>query len=81
MIQVNEAAPETNSDQMPFSAEEWAQTPQAVQGFVLALVGRVQALEAELALLREQVNRHSGNSSQPPSSDASQLIKSKNALI
>lgn len=75
MIQVNEAAPETNSDQMPFSAEEWAQTPQAVQGFVLALVGRVQALEAELALLREQVNRHSGNSSQPPSSDGPQVAK------
>ena len=75
MTQVNEVAQETNSDQMPFSAEEWAQTPQAVQGFVLSLVGRVQALEAELALLREQVNRHSGNSSQPPSSDGPQVAK------
>jgi transposase len=29
----------------------------------------VQALEAEVAVLREQLNRNSGNSSQPPSSD------------
>ncbi len=56
-------------EQMPFSEEEWAQTPPAVQEFVLALVIGVQELEAELATLREQVNRNSRNSSQPPSSD------------
>lgn len=54
---------------MPFSAEEWAQTLPAVQEFVLSLLIRVQALEAEVAALREQLNRNSGNSSQPPSSD------------
>lgn len=54
---------------MPFSAEEWAQTPPAVQEFVLSLLVRVQALEQEGAALREQLNRNSGNSSQPPSSD------------
>jgi len=54
---------------MPFSAEEWAQTPPAVQEFVLSLLVRVQALEAEVAALREQLNRNSGNSSQPPASD------------
>lgn len=50
---------------MPFSVEEWAQTRPAIQEFVLSLLVRVQALEAEVAVLREQLNRDSGNSSQP----------------
>jgi transposase len=54
---------------MPFSAEEWSQTPPAVQEFVLLLLVQVQVLEEEVAALREQLNRNSGNSSQPPSSD------------
>ncbi len=81
MAEPNEAAQETKIEQtsassvepMPFSAAEWAQTPQAVQEFVLTLVARVQALEAEVAELREQVNRNSHNSSQPPSSDGPQV--------
>jgi len=60
---------ETQAEQMPFSEEEWAQTPPAVQEFVLALIARVQALETVIANLREQVNRNSRNSSKPPSSD------------
>lgn len=62
-------AQETQPQQVPFSEEEWAQTPPAVQEFGLALVARVQALEAELSTLRERVNRNSHNSSKPPSSD------------
>lgn len=54
---------------MPFSAEEWQQTPPAVQEFVLSLLARVEVLEAEVGELREQLNRNSSNSSQPPSSD------------
>lgn len=54
---------------MPFSAEEWAQTPPAVQEFVVSLLVRVEALETEVAAVREQLNRNSDNSSQPPSSD------------
>ncbi len=54
---------------MPFSVKEWNQTPPAVQEFVLSLVTRLEALEAEVAELREQLNRNSSNSSQPPSSD------------
>jgi transposase len=73
MAEANEAARETELEQMPFSVEEWAQTPQAVQEFVLTLVARVQALEAEVADLREQVNRNSHNSSQPPSGDGPQV--------
>jgi transposase len=59
---------------MPFSAEEWAQTPPAVQQFVLNLLVRVQTLEAEVAGLREQLHRNSGNSSQPPSSDGPKKV-------
>lgn len=69
MIQSSEASQETILEQMPFTAEEWAQTPTAVQEFVLSLIARVQVLEAEVAVLREQLNRNSRNSSRPPSSD------------
>ena len=65
----DEMSPEMNIDQMPFSGEEWSQTPPSVQEFILFLVSQVQALEAEVTSLREQVNRNSHNSSQPPSSD------------
>jgi transposase len=66
---------ETVLEQMPFSTEEWAQTPLAVQEFVLSLVVRVQTLEAEVAALREQLNRNSRNSSQPPSNDGPEVPK------
>ncbi len=69
MVQPSSETQETNSEQMPFSAEEWVQTPVAVQEFVLSVIVRLQALEIEAADLREQLNRNSGNSSQPPSSD------------
>lgn len=69
MTQPNALPQAINLAQLPFSAEEWGQTPPAVQEFVLSLLVRVHALEAEVAALREQLNRNSGNSSQPPSSD------------
>jgi transposase len=55
--------------QEAFSQREWAQTPPAVQEFILTLIARVQELETEVAELGERVNRNSHNSSQPPSSD------------
>jgi transposase len=73
MARSSEATQETDLEQMPFSVEEWAQTPPAVQEFVLSLIVRVQTLEAEVAALREQLNRNSRNSSQPPSSDGSEV--------
>jgi transposase len=60
---------QTQPEQTFFSEQEWAQTPPSVQEFVLTLIVRVQELEAELATLRERVNRNSRNSSQPPSTD------------
>ena len=73
MTQSNETIQKASHQRMPFSDEEWAQTPKAVQAFVLSLLARIQAMEAELADLREQVNRNSRNSSQPPSSDGPQV--------
>jgi transposase len=69
MTQPSQPTESTNRKEMPFSAEEWYQTPPAVQEFVLSLLARVEALEAEVVELREQLNRNSSNSSQPPSSD------------
>lgn len=69
MVQPSSESQETNSEQMPFTAEEWAQTPVAVQEFVLSMIVRLQALETEVADLQEQLNRNSRNCSQPPSHD------------
>jgi len=60
---------ETSLGQIAISGEDWAQTPAAVQELVLSLIAHVQALQAEIAKFREEVNRNSRNSSQPPSSD------------
>jgi len=73
MTPSSQATQATISAQIPFSAEEWAQTPKAVQEFVLSLVAQVQGLEAEIATLREQVDCNSRNSSQPPSRDGPQM--------
>ena len=69
MTQSDTTTDETSLEQVAVSVEEWARTPAAVQELVLSLVARVQALEAEIAKLREQVHRNSRNSSKPPSSD------------
>lgn len=69
MTQPSSNPQETNLAQLPFSAEEWEQTPAAIQEFVVSLLVRIQTLEAEVAGQSEQLKRNSGNSSQPPSSD------------
>ena len=74
MPPLSESFQETLSEQMPFSDEEWAQTPKAVQEFVLSLIVRMQALEAQVAALREQLDRNSRNSSKPPSSDGPEVL-------
>jgi hypothetical protein len=64
MTQSNEVTQEMLLNQIPFSAVEWEQTPKAVQEFILSLMTQVQALEVEVATLRERVNRNSRNSFQ-----------------
>jgi hypothetical protein len=49
MPELNEVMSETIVDQMPFSAEEWAQTPPGVQQFVLTLLATLQIVQAEKA--------------------------------
>ena len=73
MTQSSRVTEEAIPEQMSISAEEWAQTPKAVRELVLSLIAHVQRLEAEIATLRERVNRNSGNSSQPPSSDGPEV--------
>ena len=59
------------------ASEDWQRTPPSVQGVIVRLLERVAALEQEVSnlrtaheQLREQTQRSSHNSSQPPSSDA-----------
>lgn len=65
--------------ELEIPVEDWEQTPVSVKLIFMMLyeqskqsrqlAERVQHLEAEVVELREQVNRNSKNSSQPPSSD------------
>ncbi len=71
-----------NTDITP---EEWALTPLIVQQTLLQVVNRLVALEAEVSRLqienerlREQTQRSSRNSSQPPSSDMPSAPPRKN---
>ena len=77
MASFREVVPETLFQATSVTAEDWAQTPPSVQAMVVALITRIQALEAEVAQLHERVNRNSRNSSQPPSSDGPGVAKRK----
>ena len=77
MPPISEILPTKLLEAMPVSAEDWAKTPASVQALVIGLMARFQALEVDVARLREQVNRNSGNSSQPPSSDGPGVVKGK----
>ena len=77
MTPISEILPAELLEAMAVSAEDWAQTSASVQGLVIGLLTGIQALEVEVTKLREQVNRNSGNSSQPPSSDGPGVVKGK----
>jgi len=77
MVPIHEVLPPKILEAMPVSAEDWEKTPKSVQDLVLELLRRLQVLEAEVAKLREQVGRNSGNSSQPPSSDGPGVVVKK----
>jgi len=77
MPPIDEILPANLLQALPVSAQDWAQTPKSVQALVIGLLSRLQALEAEVARLREKLNRNSGNSSQPPSSDGPSVVKGK----
>jgi transposase len=66
--------------ELPITEEDWKQTPPAVQAVVIALwqqvnvfQAQVEALQAEVAQLRERLGRNSQNSSKPPSSDGPEV--------
>jgi transposase len=75
MSPIDKILPANLLEALPVSAEDWADTPESVQDLVIGLLKRFQAMEAEVARLREQVNRNSGNSSQPPSRDGPGVVR------
>src|SRR5664279_2516179 len=77
MDAIREVLPQKLQEAMPVRDEDWEQTPKSVQNLVIELLRRLQALEIEVAKLREQVGRNSGNSSQPPSSDGPGVVGKK----
>jgi len=81
-------APSNPPPELAIPAADWEKTPASVQAVVLSLhqqvillTEQVAVLQTEVAELREQLNRNSRNSSQPPSSDgpAQQAPKSEAA--
>jgi transposase len=77
MLPIDEILPTKILQTLPVSSEDWEQTPQSVQALVVGLLTRLQVVEVEVADLREQLKRNSGNSSQPPSSDGPGVVKGK----
>ena len=75
MAPIDEILPADLLQALPVSAEDWAHTPKSIQGLVIGLRTRLQAVEAEVVRLREQLNRNSGNSSQPPSRDGPGVVR------
>lgn len=55
--------------ELPISASDWEATPRAVQELVVAQWRALNALEARVKALEEQLAKNSRNSSKPPSSD------------
>ena len=75
MSPIDKILPENLLEALPVSAKDWADTPKSVQDLVVGLLKRFQASEMEVDHLREQVNRNSGNSSQPPSKDGPGVVR------
>ncbi len=55
--------------ELGIAAEDWTQTPKSVRVAFMVLCQQVEQFKKQVVELREQVNRNSKNSSQPPSSD------------
>src|SRR5256714_3409992 len=54
----------------PFTAQDWAQTPLAVQAYVRTLRDEVEQLHNRVETLEARLTQNSTTSSRPPSSDA-----------
>lgn len=71
--------------ELPITDADWNQTPPAVvvglYQQVKAFQTQVEALQAKVAQLREQLGQNSRNSSKPPLSDPRQLVRVPNGLM
>jgi transposase len=54
----------------PFTAQDWAQTPLAVQAYVHTLRNEVKQLQDRVEILEARLTQNSTTSSRPPSSDS-----------
>jgi transposase len=70
-------AEEKAKTQEEISEADWTDTPARVRELVIALKGRIEQLETQIAGLQEQVNRNSGNSSQPASQNGAKGFQAK----
>lgn len=68
----------------PIAPETWEKLPPEVQAYILVLenalrqsLDKIAQLEQRVNELEARLNRHSGNSSQPPSQDPPMLRKTK----
>ena len=54
----------------PFSQDDWAQTPPAVQAYIVALHQELHQLKQRIEALEARTQASSQTSSRPPSSDS-----------
>jgi hypothetical protein len=67
-----EPLPEPNSPswRLPFTAQDWQQTPPAVQTYLHTLRDEMDQLQEGVERLEARLHQHSTTSSRPPSSDS-----------
>src|SRR5215510_15015657 len=65
-----QSAPHNTVWTFPFTPEDWAQTPLAVQAYVHTLRDEVAQLQNRAEILETRLQQNSTTSSRPPSSDS-----------
>jgi len=55
---------------LPFTPQDWAQTPLAVQAYVHTLQDQLTQLQDRVGTLETRLQQNSTTSSRPPSSDS-----------
>src|SRR2546423_15361858 len=65
-----QSAPHNTVRPFPFKAQDWAQTPLAVQAYIRTLRDEVAQLQNRVETLETRLQQNSTTSSRPPSSDS-----------
>lgn len=65
----NESATVIGENAFPFSQQDWEKTTKPVKDFIINMIHELAHLNEKIEELESRLNKNSGNSSRPPSSD------------